>query len=351
MKPDLDALRQQQQSLLGQMQAIDRLRRGSLSCQFFPATKPRAARRGPYFLLQGSVDGKKFSERIPQDQAPQVQQDVDHYRRFQELTQEYVTVTDHLTRAQDAHPDSKINCRPPEVADAQFRETNAFLNLVRQALARQGVGPLEAVALGWREALFKDARARLQTRYRQPNLALPDHASRPGEKAHPDRPKTVQTLFGPIELRRTYFYHAATHTGRVPLDAALGLTGSFSPALVRLSARAAAKEGYASASEDLLAQAGVVLDGRQIQRLVNLAAPAVVAQLAAGPPARPKPIPVLYVEVDGTGVPMVAEELAGRAGQQADGSARTREVKLGAIFTQTQTDAEGRPVRDHAATT
>ncbi len=138
MKPDLDVLRQQQQSILDQMQVIGRLRRGSLSCQFFPATKPRAARRGPYFLLQGSVDGKKFSERVPQDQAPQVQQDVDHYRRFQELTEEYVTVTDQLTRAQDTHLDSKKTA-PPEVADAQFRETNAFLNLVRQAFARQGV--------------------------------------------------------------------------------------------------------------------------------------------------------------------------------------------------------------------
>ena len=42
-----------------------------------------------------------------------------------------------------------------------------------------------------------------------------------------------------------------------------GLVGSFSPALVRLCARAAAKEGYESASEDLRAQAGVTIDGRQ----------------------------------------------------------------------------------------
>jgi hypothetical protein len=107
MNPDLDALRQQQQSLLTQMQAIDRLRRGSLSCQFFPAPKPRAARRGPYYLLQGYGGGQKFSERVPQDQAPQVQQDVDHYRRFQQLSEQYITVTDQLTLAQDAHPDSK----------------------------------------------------------------------------------------------------------------------------------------------------------------------------------------------------------------------------------------------------
>jgi hypothetical protein len=129
------------------------------------------------------------------------------------------------------------------------------------------------------------------------------------------------------------------------------LVQSFSPALVRLAARAAAKEGYASASEDLLAQAGVSLEGRQIQRLVNLIAPSVAAQLQEDANPSADPIPILYAEVDGTGVPMVAEELAGRVGKQADGSAKTREVKLGAIFTQTQTDEEGLPVRDHAATT
>lgn len=210
---------------------------------------------------------------------------------------------------------------------------------------------MEAVELGLREALFKDARALLQALYRQPDLNLPDHASRPGEKCHRDRPKTVQTLFGPIELRRAYFYHRASHTGRAPLDQALGLVGSFSPALVRLCARAAAKEGYESASQDLLVQAGVAIEGRQIQRLVNVVAAAVAEQLEACPPVRPAPIPVMYVEVDGTGVPMVAEELAGRAGKQEDGSARTREVKLGAVFTQSQTDEEGRPVRDHQSTT
>jgi hypothetical protein len=112
MKPDLDALRQQQQALLQQMQAIDRLRRGSLSRQFFPAARPRGARRGPYYVLQGFFRGQKFSERVPQDQAPQVQADVDHYRRFQALAEEYVTVTDQLTRAQDAPPDAKKNSSP-----------------------------------------------------------------------------------------------------------------------------------------------------------------------------------------------------------------------------------------------
>jgi hypothetical protein len=54
----------------------------------------------------------------------------------------------------------------------------------------------------------------------------------------------------------------------------------------------------------------------------------------------------LYVAIDGTGVPMVAAAVASRAGKSPDGRARTREVKLAALFTQTRLDAEGRPVRD-----
>jgi hypothetical protein len=210
---------------------------------------------------------------------------------------------------------------------------------------------MEAVELGLREALFKDGGKLLEKLYSQPGLSVPGNASQPGEKCHAQRAKEIHTLFGPIAVSRNYFYQPDTHTGRFPLDQALGLVHSFSPALVRLAARSAAKEGYESASDDLLAQAGVSLEGRQIQRLVNLVAPAVATQLEQGSNPDTDPIPILYAEVDGTGVPMVPEELAGRSGKQEDGSAKTREVKLGAIFTQTKTDEEGLPVRDHASTT
>lgn len=111
MKPNPDLLLQKRQSLLQQMQAIDRLRRGSLSKQFFKSSRRHAARRGPYYVLQGFFRGKKFSERVPPDQAAQVEQDVDNYRRFQALAEEYVTVSDQITRLQDRGDGSKKNSR------------------------------------------------------------------------------------------------------------------------------------------------------------------------------------------------------------------------------------------------
>jgi hypothetical protein len=55
---------------------------------------------------------------------------------------------------------------------------------------------------------------------------------------------------------------------------------------------------------------------------------------------------MLYICVDGAGVPMVPAETEGRPGKAGDGRARTREVKLCCVFTQTTVDEEGRPVRD-----
>lgn len=136
------------------------------------------------------------------------------------------------------------------------------------------------------------------------------------------------------------------------MDEALGLFNASSPGLVRLVSRAAARQGYEAASDDLGELAGIHIDGRQIQRLVADSGPKMAAQLKRESPAppEPQPLPILYVEADGTGVPLVRKELKGRRGKQPDGSAKTREVKLGCVFTQTGTDEEGEPVRDPDST-
>lgn len=48
---------------------------------------------------------------------------------------------------------------------------------------------------------------------------------------------------------------------------------------------------------------------------------------------------------------MVPEELKGRRGKQSDGTAKSRQVYLGCIFTQHKVDEEGHPIRDWDSTT
>jgi hypothetical protein len=64
-----------------------------------------------------------------------------------------------------------------------------------------------------------------------------------------------------------------------------------------------------------------------------------------------EPIPILYVQMDGTGVPVVKKETEGRVGKVDEQPAHTREVKFGCVFTQTSWDDEGYAIRDPASTT
>jgi hypothetical protein len=54
--------------------------------------------------------------------------------------------------------------------------------------------------------------------------------------------------------------------------------------------------------------------------------------------------------MDGTGIPLRAEELAGRTGKQPDGSAKTG-VKLCTIWGVESLDEEGTPIRDAGSVT
>ena len=74
------------------------------------------------------------------------------------------------------------------------------------------------------------------------------------------------------------------------------------------------------------------------------------AALRGFPPQSGAPLPTFYIEMDGTGIPVTTAAAAGREGKDG-AAARTREVKLGCVFTQTELDAEGRPVRDRNSTT
>lgn len=109
MPTSTDSLVQKRSLILKDMEAIDSLRRGSLSKQFFKALPGQSGSRGPYFVLQGFFQGKKFSERIPVQQAPEVQKQVDNYRRFQTLAEEYVTLSDQITQMEFQDSGSKKN--------------------------------------------------------------------------------------------------------------------------------------------------------------------------------------------------------------------------------------------------
>jgi len=175
------------------------------------------------------------------------------------------------------------------------------------------------------------------------------------------REKELRTILGPLTLRRTMFQCPNCGETGLPGDVALDVVNtSFSPGLRRMMSRAGSNSTFKNAAEDLKIYAGVAVGAKDVERTSEAAGAAMERWARAERDAllsddtwKPikKDIPILYICMDGTGVPVTKTETAGRKGKQPDGSAKTREAKLGCVFTQTKTDDDGFAVRDPLSTT
>lgn len=172
------------------------------------------------------------------------------------------------------------------------------------------------------------------------------------------RDKTVTTVLGPVTLHRAWYHCAECRHGFAPRDQQLGVAGATrSPGLAEMTALAGAEVSFARSAGLLAGLAGITLSARTIERSAEASGAAARAAGAAGaaairareivplPPREPVP-DMLYVEVDGTGVPVRASETEGRQGKDGGARAGTREVKLARLFTVSRLDDDGRPVMD-----
>jgi hypothetical protein len=171
----------------------------------------------------------------------------------------------------------------------------------------------------------------------------------------------VLTVLGPVELQRPYFLCADCSTGQYPADTELGIAGlESSPGVRRMEAVVGSEMPFAPGCEPLKLLAGLDVTAKAIER----AAEAIGAEIAQRdeqeigrakqlvlPVVSKQNISKVYVLMDGVQVPVVAAETEGRVGRIAGQRARTRECKLGSVFTQTTVDDEGWPMRDPDSTT
>jgi len=92
----LEARREQ---IAAEMLQIRSLVRGALTEQFLKVEhqgKDKPVLRGPYYVLSRSDKGRTRSQRIPRQDAGQVRQDVENYKRFEALAQELAELTEQL---------------------------------------------------------------------------------------------------------------------------------------------------------------------------------------------------------------------------------------------------------------
>lgn len=174
------------------------------------------------------------------------------------------------------------------------------------------------------------------------------------------RSKQILTVLASVEVQRAYYHCPGCQGGLVPKDQELDVVGSsFSPGVRRMMGRVGAKQPFEQGRGDLEELAGVVVQTKQVERIsaqlgvqVEAFCQRERAAILSGKVAPLLPaVPILYVAMDGTGVPVVPRETEGRRGKDATGKAKTREAKIGCVFTQTKQDEQGYPIRDEDSTT
>ena len=172
--------------------------------------------------------------------------------------------------------------------------------------------------------------------------------------------KVIRTVLKPVRVLRTRQRCDRCGAWRVAEDVVLDVVRTgFSPGLRRMMAKCGSCVCFDRARDLIRELAGIEVTDKDVERIAEAIGEDVAGREQQGvdaamrgqEPEGDESVSTLYVAADGTGVPVLRKETQGRKGKAQDGIARTREVKLGAVFTQTATDQQGRPVRDPVSTT
>jgi len=272
-----------------------------------------------------------------------------------------------------------VAAAPPEAARKVERGGKKTVAAVHQEIAREldtllprifaeqrkaGELDIEAVELAFRTALHSAGAAGLSEILRQPGPVQTSVLCACGSQArYKDmRIKPILTVLGPAKMLRAYYWCARCRQGQFPADIARDIEDTeYSPGVRRMLAMAGSEcSSFDQGRQQMELLADLKVTAKAVERVTEAIGSDIArrrqetiqqAMQLELPVAVGEPIQKIYLQMDGTGLPMVAKETEGRSGKGADGRAHTREAKLGCVFTQTTTDDQGRPVRDEESTT
>jgi len=242
-------------------------------------------------------------------------------------------------------------------------EIDQWLHVLFAGCRKTGSLDLEAVEMMARAAVHRVAAAGLTELLKFP-VPSAEQRTAPCSCGHMAyyrelRSRLVLTAVGRVAVSRPYYLCPNCHKGQCPADTELDIEKTdLSPGVRRMLAVVgqaapfdqgreqmkllAALEVTTKAVERTAEAIGEDIAAReqeQIQRAIQLDLPVVTGE----------PIPFLYIQMDGTGIPVTKAER--REGKVQGQPAQTREVKLGCAFTQTAWDKEGYAIRDPNSTT
>ena len=251
------------------------------------------------------------------------------------------------------------------VLEEVAREVGQWLNVLFRGRRKTGHMDLEASEIMIRSAMHRVGAVGV-TQLLQFPVPPAEQRTVPcccGHTAHYQelRSKSVLTAVGPVEVSRPYYLCPHCHNGRFPADVELDIENTeLSPGVRRMQAAVGQETPFDHGRQQMKLLADLEVTTKSVERTAE----AIGADIAQGerqeigravqldlPIILGKSVPILYVQMDGTGIPVVKKETLGRQGKTEGQPSHTREVKLGCVFTQTAWDKKGFPIRDPDSTT
>jgi Uncharacterised protein family (UPF0236) len=245
------------------------------------------------------------------------------------------------------------------------REVNQLLDHVFAQRRKDRRTDLEAVESALRTALPQAGAAAL-SELLQFDTPAGDQRQLPCRCGHHAqyqeiRSKPILTIVGRVRIARPYYLCSQCHIGQFPVDVELDIENTeFSPGVRRMHALVGQEAPFDHGREQMQLLAGLEVTTKSVERIAEAIGGDIAQREQAEiqkamqldlPVLVGQPIPILYVQMDGTGVPVVKKETVGRQGKTEGQPAHTREVKLGCVFTQTTWDEKGFAIRDPDSTT
>jgi hypothetical protein len=245
------------------------------------------------------------------------------------------------------------------------REIDRLLHVLFNGRRKTGQVDLGAVEMMMRSAMHRVGAAGINALLQFP---VPPAEQRTvpcscGHTAHYRelRSKPVLTAVGRVEVSRPYYLCSHCHNGQFPADVELDIENTeYSPGVRRMLAVVGQEAPFDHGRQQMKLLADVEVTTKAVERTAETIGTDIAAREQAEiqqamqldlPVVVGEPVPILYVQMDGTGVPVVKKETVGRQGKIEGQPAHTREVKLGCVFTQTKWDEEGYAIRDPDSTT
>jgi len=125
MDRHVEQLQQEQDAVIEQMRQLRLMYRGTLSEQQYPSRRARkdgAGATGPYFLWQGSKQGKRFGQRVDAQQAQRIRDGIETRHRFEDLCARFVVLGEALAQCAAKRPSADTLKKTPKSPSRQARK-------------------------------------------------------------------------------------------------------------------------------------------------------------------------------------------------------------------------------------